>query len=90
MSDIDALVLETTAIMESLISKPKMIDKYLRKPPFRYIHDIVVALVQSHQFPSRLTAPDLDYANFTERVRATCLPFQWTMCVTVIFEFVVV
>jgi TRAF3-interacting protein 1 len=73
MADIEALVLETTAIMESLISKPKMIDKYLRKPPFRYIHDIVVALVQSHQFPSRLTAPDLDHANLTERVR---VPFN--------------
>ncbi len=68
MADLDALVLETTTIIESLISKPKMIDKYLKRPPFRYLHDIVVALVQKHQFPSRLTASDLDYANVTERV----------------------
>jgi hypothetical protein len=69
MADIEALILETIEIMTPLISKPKMSDKYLRKPPFRYLHDIVVALVEAHQFPKRLTAPDLDHNNFTEKVR---------------------
>jgi TRAF3-interacting protein 1 len=68
MADIEALILETMESMGSLIAKPKMSDKYLRKPPFRYLHDIVVALVEAHQFPRRLTAPDLDHNNFTEKV----------------------
>ncbi len=68
MSDIEALILETAAIMEPLISKPKMADKHLRKPPFGYLHDIVVALVETHQFPRCLSVADLDRANFTERV----------------------
>ena len=73
MADIEALILETIEIMGPLIAKPKMSDKYLRKPPFRYLHDIVVALVEAHQFPKRLTAPDLDHNNFTEKARRlTC------------------
>jgi hypothetical protein len=68
MADIEALISETIEIMGPLIAKPKMSDKYLRKPPFRYLHDIVVALVEAHQFPKRLTAPDLDHNNFTEKV----------------------
>ncbi len=68
MADIEALISETIEIMTPLIAKPKMSDKYLRKPPFRYLHDIVVALVEAHQFPKRLTAPDLDHNNFTEKV----------------------
>lgn len=33
---------KTTAEMfESLIEKPKMLEKYLAKPPFKYIFDII-------------------------------------------------
>lgn len=33
---------KTTAEMyEGLIDKPKMIEKYLAKPPFKYIFDII-------------------------------------------------
>ena len=76
MADIEALILETIEIMGPLIAKPKKSDKYLRKPLFRYLHDIVVALVEAHQFPKRLTAPDLDHNNFTEKARRlTCCCF---------------
>jgi TRAF3-interacting protein 1 len=68
MADIEALIPETIEILGPLIAKPKMSDKYLRKPPFRYLHDIVVALVEAHQFPKRLAAQDLDHNNFTEKV----------------------
>jgi hypothetical protein len=68
MADIEALISETIEIMGPLIAKPKMSDKYLRKPPFRFLFDIVVALVEAHQFPKRLIAPDLDHWNFTEKV----------------------
>jgi hypothetical protein len=73
MADIEALISETIEILGPLIAKPKMSDKYLRKPPFRYLHDIVVALVESHQFPKRLSAQDLDHNNFTEKVCISAL-----------------
>jgi TRAF3-interacting protein 1 len=35
---------DTKAIIETIIQKPRMQEKLLNKPPFRYLHDIVMAI----------------------------------------------
>ena len=42
---------EQTRIMVSrLVSKPKCSDKLLSKPPFRFLHDLIVAIANTTQF----------------------------------------
>ena len=41
-------------MFEQIISKPKMTEKLLRKPPFRYIHDIFTSTMSSTGFAEGL------------------------------------
>eukprot|EP00921_Rhytidocystis_pertsovi_P007932 GHVQ01013118.1.p1 GENE.GHVQ01013118.1~~GHVQ01013118.1.p1 ORF type:complete len:515 (+),score=83.23 GHVQ01013118.1:153-1697(+) len=40
-TDVEPWILQTQQTLGNFITKPKLIDKYLRKPPFRFLHDIV-------------------------------------------------
>jgi TRAF3-interacting protein 1 len=60
-------VATTMRVIGALIDKPKMVDKLLRKPPFRFIHDIVTAVMAKTTYPEGYFTPDeLNSANFTE------------------------
>ena len=45
---------ETQECFQDLITKPKLVDKYLKKPPFRFIHDIIMNTMAATGFPEGL------------------------------------
>lgn len=54
-------------LLGHLIQKPKMADKLLRKPPFRFLHDIVSSIVQTTGYGAGyFDSQELNSANFED------------------------
>merc|ERR1712139_384096 len=51
-------VLETQETLGKLISKPKMTEKYLKKPPFRFLHDVIMEVIKATNFGQGLYTPE--------------------------------
>eukprot|EP00439_Symbiodinium_sp_Y106_P048640 s1816_g6.t1 len=47
-------VVATQQTIGTLITKPKMADKYLKKPPFRFLHDLVMEVTRATSFAQGL------------------------------------
>ncbi|CAE7564722.1 Traf3ip1 [Symbiodinium sp. CCMP2456] len=47
-------VVATQQTIGTLITKPKMADKYLKKPPFRFLHDLVMEVTRTTSFAQGL------------------------------------
>lgn len=68
MADLDSLVSTAKDAISALISKPKMAEKLLAKPPFRFLHDIISAITQTTGFAEGLySGPELDSAGITDK-----------------------
>lgn len=66
--DLDRLVEQTKTLIGQIIQKPKMTEKLLQKPPFRFIHDTISAVMDTTQFGVGLYSGDeLDSSKITEK-----------------------
>lgn len=68
MSELDELIQQSKEKLSQIISKPKMSEKLLSKPPFRFLHDTISAVISVTGFGEGLyDATEQDSANVTEK-----------------------
>lgn len=66
--DLEAVVLKSKELISGLITKPAMKEKLLSKPPFRFLHDTVSAIVNTTGFGDGLYGGDeLDSAAIQDK-----------------------
>ncbi|KAJ0402160.1 hypothetical protein ATCC90586_007946 [Pythium insidiosum] len=79
---LEALIPKTQELLQPLIAKPKLADKLLAKPPFRFLHDIFAALTASTGFAKGLYNDfELDSANIKEKHQKTAYLDKMIVCV---------
>lgn len=68
MGDLEALMERVKNMMGDLISKPKMSDKLLSKPPFRFLHDTISSIISTTGFGEGLySGSELDSASIADK-----------------------
>lgn len=60
----------TQVLLGELITRPKLSEKLLSKPPFRFLHDIIMEIIKVTDFASGLyTAEEMDSALVTDKTQ---------------------
>lgn len=78
----DALIPKTQELLQPLVPKPKLADKLLSKPPFRFLHDVFAAVTQTTGFAKGLyNAFELDSANLKEKHHKVAYLDKMIVCV---------
>lgn len=67
MGDLDALVAESKTKISQLIAKPKMSEKLLSKPPFRFLQDTISAIINATGFGEGLYSGEEMEGQITEK-----------------------
>ncbi|CAG2163090.1 unnamed protein product [Oppiella nova] len=50
-SEIDPKLVKTSLeVLTKIVKKPVITDKLLRRPPFRFLHDLITSIIRSHGF----------------------------------------
>ena len=66
--DLEALIPQVKEAVGAIISKPKISDKLLGKPPFRFIHDVISGISNATGFAQGLLPEELlNSANITDK-----------------------
>lgn len=68
MADLETLMGIVKTKINDMIAKPKMTEKLLAKPPFRFLHDTITAVCNTTGFAEGLyNESELDSAAITEK-----------------------
>ena len=68
MADLDSLINAVKRKMGELVQRPKMTDRVLRRPPFRFLHDTITAVSTTTGFGVGLyQGEELDSAAITDK-----------------------
>eukprot|EP00758_Cryptobia_borreli_P003441 Tbor_TRINITY_DN3745_c0_g1::TRINITY_DN3745_c0_g1_i1::g.2349::m.2349/K19680/TRAF3IP1, IFT54; TRAF3-interacting protein 1 len=61
-------IAETQKVLGAVITTPKLTEKLLGKPPFRFLHDIVTSFIKTTNFPEGYYSEDmLDSSKVTDK-----------------------
>nr|CCA18303.1 TRAF3interacting protein putative [Albugo laibachii Nc14]CCA18424.1 TRAF3interacting protein putative [Albugo laibachii Nc14] len=84
MEQLETLIANTQELLQPVIAKPKLTEKLLAKPPFRFLHDIFTAVIQTTEFAKGLYSDfDLDSANIKEKNQKLTFLDKMLLCVSI-------
>ncbi|KAG2997937.1 hypothetical protein PC121_g20537, partial [Phytophthora cactorum] len=79
---LETLIARTQEQLQPLIAKPKLADKLLAKPPFRFLHDVFTAVTQSTGFAKGLYNDfESGSANLKDKPQKTAFLDKMIVCV---------